>query len=97
MGIVLYVGAVLCAFPRLGDHHKIRPCSRVTVSEKCHYESNYDHTCTRKKSTLTNYGLDPWGWANDNTREQELKHSRLAMIAFGGLVTQSALGFPITG
>jgi len=44
-----------------------------------------------------NYGLDPWGWANDNTREQELKHSRLAMIAFGGLVTQSALGFPITG
>jgi hypothetical protein len=44
-----------------------------------------------------NYGLDPWGWANDNTREAELKHSRLAMIAFSGLVTQSALGFPVGG
>jgi hypothetical protein len=43
-----------------------------------------------------NYGLDPWGWASDNTREAELKHSRLAMIAFGGLVTQSALGYPVT-
>jgi hypothetical protein len=44
-----------------------------------------------------NYGIDPWGWASDNTREAELKHSRLAMIAFGGLVTQSALGYPVFG
>jgi len=44
-----------------------------------------------------NYGIDPWGWASDKTREQELKHSRLAMIAFGGLVTQSALGYTIGG
>jgi hypothetical protein len=44
-----------------------------------------------------NYGIDPWGWASDSTREAELKHSRLAMIAFGGLVTQSALGYTIGG
>jgi hypothetical protein len=40
-----------------------------------------------------NYGIDPWGWASEGTRIAELKHSRLAMMAFGGLVTQSALGY----
>jgi hypothetical protein len=44
-----------------------------------------------------NYGLDPFGWASDTMRERELKHSRLAMIAFGGLVTQSALGYSVFG
>jgi hypothetical protein len=43
-----------------------------------------------------NYGIDPMKWANDDTREAEIKHSRLAMIAFGGLVTQSALGYPVS-
>ena len=43
-----------------------------------------------------NYGIDPMKWANDDTREAEIKHSRLAMIAFGGLVTQSA-GLQIRG
>lgn len=43
-----------------------------------------------------NYGIDPFGWASDATREAEIKHSRLAMMAFGGLVTQSALGYPVT-
>ena len=39
-----------------------------------------------------NYGLDPFSWASDKTREAELKHGRLAMLAFGGLVTQAGLG-----
>lgn len=42
-----------------------------------------------------NYGLDPARIATDYTREAELKHSRLAMIGFGGLVTQAALGYPV--
>jgi hypothetical protein len=44
-----------------------------------------------------NYGIDPLNWASDATREAELKHSRLAMMAFGGLVTQSALGYSVFG
>jgi len=40
-----------------------------------------------------NYGLDPFSWCSDKTKEAELKHGRLAMFAFAGLATQSALGF----
>jgi len=45
--------------------------------------------------------LDPFGWAKGDKlrmrQEQELEHGRLAMLAFSGVVTQSALfnvGFP---
>ena len=40
-----------------------------------------------------NYNLDPFGWTSDETKEAELKHGRLAMLAFGGLVTQAGLGY----
>ena len=39
-----------------------------------------------------NYNLDPFNWCTPATKEAELKHSRLAMLAFGGLVTQAAAG-----
>ena len=39
-----------------------------------------------------NYNLDPFNWASDWTAEAEIKHARLAMLGFGGLATQQALG-----
>jgi len=43
--------------------------------------------------TPGNYNLDPFKWSSDKTKEAELKHGRLAMLAFSGLATQSALGY----
>jgi len=47
------------------------------------------------------FSLDPFNWAKGDKlrmrQEQELEHGRLAMLAFSGVVTQSALfevGFP---
>lgn len=39
------------------------------------------------------YNIDPFKIASPFTREAEIKHSRLAMLAFGGLVTQAGLGY----
>lgn len=46
------------------------------------------------------FGLDPFGWAKENPERMalaELLHGRTAMLAFSGVITQSALkgiGFP---
>ena len=42
---------------------------------------------------LSTDNLDPFNWTSPDTKEAELKHGRLAMLGFGGLVTQAALGY----
>jgi len=43
------------------------------------------------------FSMDPFGQADKTMLEKEISHCRLAMFAFSGVVTQSALaghGFP---
>lgn len=73
----------------------------VGVFEAISYPAIADMMSGETDRTPGDFKLDPLGWAKGDKllkrQNQELEHCRLAMLAFSGVVTQSAMfneGFP---